>query len=305
MELAEQPLAAMFLRTNRGGHAMRKYLHLLFCLLVGLTLSACGGGGGGGDSDEEPVADVSGTWDITEIMGDNTCFELVGSRETYEVTVTMSGNDVTVQTPAGTFRGTIDGDELEWTGSYPEGGGTTTIEEMDLTVSSDGSRLSGTTRWRYSEPGFSCSGTTTVEGIRTSGPPGGGGGNACGTVIDISPNSTTMGTLEAGDCTGENLDPGSNDTTFVDEFRVTLSSGGTLTIRMDSTALDAFLFLIDSATSCANAACDAGQVIATNDDGGGGSNALISVPLNAGTYIILANSFFPGTGSYTIQTTFP
>jgi len=288
---------------NLEGHAMRNNLYLLPILVLGLTLGGCGGSSGGSDDPDDPIADVSGTWDITETMGSNSCDEVPGTINTYEVTVTMSGNSVTVVTPVGTFTGTIDGDQLEWTGSYPEDGGTTTIENMDLTVSVNGSSLSGATNWSWTNGNINCSGVTSVSGVRTSG--GGGGSNACGTVTEIGPNESAAGNLETTDCRIEDMFPGSGDMTYADEYRVTLSSGGTLTIVMRSSAVDAFLALVDFATSCTAAGCTPTQVITFDDDSGGGSDAQISVSLAAGTYIIFANSFSVGTGSYTLETTFP
>ena len=284
---------------------MRNNLYLLSILVLGLTLGGCGGGGGGGGTDD-PIADITGTWDITETLGSNTCDDF--GTTTYTLTATLSGNDVTVVTPVGTFTGTLDGDQLEWSGRYPEDGGTVTITDMDITVSADGNTLSGTTRWSWTDGSFSCSGTTNVSGVRTSAPPPPGGGNTCGTVTDISANSSTAGNLETSDCRIEDMFPGSGDTTYVDEYRVTLSSGGTLTITMRSSEVDAFLALVNFASSCTDASCTPTQVETFDDDSGGGVNgvdAQISVFLNAGTYIIFANSFDVETGSYTLQTTFP
>jgi N-acetylneuraminic acid mutarotase len=121
---------------------------------------------------------------------------------------------------------------------------------------------------------------------------------ACSSVINIAPGSTTNGTLTSGDCTQEALFPGLGDQSFVDQYRVTLPSRGTLSIRMDSNQFDTFLVLLNSPLQLPE--------IATDDDSGGGSNALISVDLDAGTYIILANSALATavTGTYTLTTTF-
>ena len=165
---------------------MTRYARLLGTGMLSLLFAACSTGGGGGDGDPDPpIADISGTWSITETMGSNTCGEVPGSQNTYSITVTVSGNSVTVVTPAGTFTGTIDGDQLEWTGSYPDDGGTTTINSMDLTVSANGSSVSGTTSWSWTDGTESCSGTTTVNGTRTSG--GGGGGGS----TESEPNDST------------------------------------------------------------------------------------------------------------------
>jgi hypothetical protein len=141
---------------------------------------------------------------------------------------------------------------------------------------------------------------------------GGGGGesvandNLCGTVVDIGPSSIVEGVLEAGDCRLTDLDPTSGDTSFADEYRVTLNSMGTLIITMRSADLDSFLILLNRSSSCSSGCtvAEAG-VITFDDDSGGGVNgldALISMDLEAGAYIIVVNSIDPGTGGYTLET---
>jgi N-acetylneuraminic acid mutarotase len=135
---------------------------------------------------------------------------------------------------------------------------------------------------------------------------GGGGGEApsppqagpCGPIIDIPLASSTNGALSTSDCTIEALLPGSGDNTYVDQYRVTLPSRGRLTIRMNSTFFDTFLVLLKSPLQLPE--------IATDDDSGGGTDSQITADLDAGTYIILANSALVSqvTGAYTLTTTF-
>jgi len=131
-------------------------------------------------------------------------------------------------------------------------------------------------------------------GGSTAPPPGG----ACTGPVDIAPASATAGTLASGDCTIEALLPGTGDQSFVDLYRVTLPSSGRYTIRLDSTQFDAFLFLLDSASQF--------PPINFDDDSAGNSNALISMDLVAGTYIIGANSAMatPESGAYSLTSTF-
>jgi len=64
---------------------------------------------------------------------------------------------------------------------------------------------------------------------------------------------------------------------------------------LDSTSFDAFLILLDSSL----------VFIATNDDGGAGTNSLITQSLVSGSYFILPTSNFEGeTGAYTLTTQF-
>ncbi len=139
--------------------------------------------------------------------------------------------------------------------------------------------------------------------LSACGESGGGGSNKCGTVINIGLNSSVEGTLENGDCRADDIFPGTGDMTFVDEYRITLNNGGILDITMRSADFDAFIVLMDTSTSCANG-CDLTQIIATDDDTDVGFDALISIDLAAGTYGIGANSIFPATGSYTLETVF-
>ena len=148
-----------------------KIPRLIFLVFVISLLAACSSGGGGGStpSQKAPIADTSGTWTITE-DGASNCTGETTYHDEYTITIIQSGNNLTVTTPAGTFYGTIDGDHVGWTGSYPEDGGTTTITAMQLTVSADGSSLSGTATWTWSDGVFSCSGTTqAINGTRVPG----------------------------------------------------------------------------------------------------------------------------------------
>jgi hypothetical protein len=102
------------------------------------------------------------------------------------------------------------------------------------------------------------------------------------------------GTLEAGDCTIQALgvgDPG--DTSFVDIYRVTLASADIVTVGLESVAFDAFLWVFDETLM---------TEIATDDDSGVGNDSLIfELPLAAGSYLVLANSFEgEETGDYTL-----
>ena len=130
-------------------------------------------------------------------------------------------------------------------------------------------------------------------------------GDPCGVVEDIAPAAIVSGGLTVNDCTAEQTFPdlSAGDASFVDEYRVTLDIPGTLTVTMRSTDLDAFLLLIPGGATCENG-CDSSIVITTNNNGGGGSDAMISQDLAAGSYGIHANSIEPGTGRYTLETTF-
>ncbi len=118
---------------------------------------------------------------------------------------------------------------------------------------------------------------------------------ACDVIVSVPANGVTQGMLSVGDCTLASIVRG-DDTSYVDQYRVTLPNGGPLTVRLESSVLDSYLFLLDGTRT---------TVIDTDDDGGGGSDSLLSdVPLDPGTYVILANAFDPGaTGPYTLTLT--
>jgi len=131
------------------------------------------------------------------------------------------------------------------------------------------------------------------------------GANPCGTVIDIGPSSIIDGRLEAGDCLVSDVDPvATNGTSFVDEYRVTLDSMGTLTISAKSADLDLVLALLNRSTSCSSGCTPAQAMVIAADDDPFVEDALISMDLVAGTYLIAVISFSPGTGSYTLETSF-
>jgi hypothetical protein len=85
------------------------------------------------------------------------------------------------------------------------------------------------------------------------------------------------------------------DGSFTDLWSLDLSSAADVRITMSSTAVDAYLGLVDLTT---------GQIVAEDDDSGGGTDALIEISLGAGAYLILANSFDADeTGTYTLAVT--
>ncbi len=86
--------------------------------------------------------------------------------DTYTMTVTQSGNDVTVLVSGLSFTGTLEGNRLRWSGSYPDDGGITTAN-VDVTISDDGNSLSGSASWTFTAGSFTCSGTTQVSGVKS------------------------------------------------------------------------------------------------------------------------------------------
>ncbi len=105
----------------------------------------------------------------------------------------------------------------------------------------------------------------------------------------IAFGQTVTGTLDADDC----LRPGG---AFQESWGLVLANDMTARIDLESDAFDAFLVLKDTD----------GNILATNDDGGGGLNSSIDYALTAGTYEIVASSFRPGeTGAYQLTVNVP
>lgn len=105
----------------------------------------------------------------------------------------------------------------------------------------------------------------------------------------VVPGVSITGTIASTDCDFDGF--------YADDYLVVLQPGQTLNLRMESTAVDAFLVLYDQF----------GDVIATDDDSAGGNNALLSYR-NAGTsaalFIAEASTFDAGaSGAYTLSVT--
>lgn len=107
-------------------------------------------------------------------------------------------------------------------------------------------------------------------------------------IRDLPPDTHT-GTLAAGAC--RLLDGfAPSDLSFpADIFQFRIEGNKVVTALMESRAVDSLLVLADSKT---------GQVIAFDDDGGGGSNALVLTSLPTGEYALIAAGSVPG--AYTL-----
>ncbi len=167
---------------NRFGNVF-KPLTWLTAILLAAFVAGCGGGGSSDDGGSPaappaaaaaPIGDIAGVWTITETAVTSAapeCQPPGNPLALYQVTVTQpgSGNDITVldaanpDTPT-TFPGTIKGDQVTWTGSFPERGGVTTFNSVNVTVAADCNTAAGTSTWTYvgdAPAVFSCTGTTT------------------------------------------------------------------------------------------------------------------------------------------------
>ncbi|HIK42052.1 MAG TPA: S8 family serine peptidase [Thermoleptolyngbya sp. M55_K2018_002] len=86
--------------------------------------------------------------------------------------------------------------------------------------------------------------------------------------------------------------------TYKDDYRLQSTTGGQVQLDLTSGAFDAYLQIVDSRT---------GRVIAANDDGGGGTNARLTLNLQAGVgYIVRVTSYWANeTGNYSLTLSAP
>jgi len=121
----------------------------------------------------------------------------------------------------------------------------------------------------------------------------------CPAPTPIGPDSVIVGSLTTSDCTYVRLfSTNTDDLSLIDQYVVTLPANGEFTIQMESTQFDASLILLNSSPELSE--------IAFDDNSGGGLNALLSVNLAAGTYIIVAKSATSTSvaGAYMLTTSF-
>jgi len=77
------------------------------------------------------------------------------------IVITQDDSAITILTSTGnTFSGTVNGDIVEWTGSYEERGGTTTF--TSLGISASGNSASGSATWTWTDGIDSCNGTMEI-----------------------------------------------------------------------------------------------------------------------------------------------
>ncbi|HZS06001.1 MAG TPA: DUF4394 domain-containing protein [Blastocatellia bacterium] len=107
-----------------------------------------------------------------------------------------------------------------------------------------------------------------------------------GVIQPISYSATPI----SGTITLTDLQTSAGD--FLDAYSFTAAANDTVQIAMSSSAFDAFVILD----------ANNGDLVAFDDNTGGGTNALLTTTLKqAGTYIIIATPFAPGrTGAYTL-----
>ncbi|MDH3726720.1 MAG: right-handed parallel beta-helix repeat-containing protein [Myxococcales bacterium] len=138
---------------------MRYAFGFLMALTV-LAFAACGDNDG---NCVEPV-DVAGEWEMTTTDVIDSC----GGRVpyTFPMTITQNGNALTAEFPGGPLTGTICGDQVRLSGSFPEDDGTATVS-VALIVSADGDSMQGSDSWSWTDGFTDCSGSDSLSGTRT------------------------------------------------------------------------------------------------------------------------------------------
>ncbi len=161
---------------------------VLILLCLGIPVLGCSSGG----KSPAPVstlpppppppvqaADVAGTWFSRTVNNAVNC----GNGEFIDaqtIVITQDDSVITLLMSTGnSFSGTVDGDIIEWTGSFEERGGTTTFTSLSVTAS--GNSASGNATWTWTDGTDSCNGTMEItasrdwgveESLRNSRPPG-------------------------------------------------------------------------------------------------------------------------------------
>ena len=134
------------------------------------------------------------------------------------------------------------------------------------------------------------SGTLVIAGQSFIVSQAGTGDDPCSTVTPITIGQQVNGSLSTADCRF-------SDGSYLDFYGFSAVGGQQVSISMDSSSFDTYLFLIGPG----------GNVVAQDDDGGPGVNSRIPADSGfftlpaTGNYTIIANSFLGGaTGSYVL-----
>ena len=159
---------------------------VLTALCLGISMLGCSSGGQSPAPISAPpppppppvqAADVSGTW-FNRIANNAVNCGMGEFIDAQAIVITQDDSAITLLMSTGnTFSGTVDGDIVEWTGSFEERGGTTTYTSLSITASGDSA--SGNASWTWTAGNDSCNGTMDItasrdwgveESLRNSGP---------------------------------------------------------------------------------------------------------------------------------------
>jgi len=163
------------------------------------------------------------------------------------------------------------------------------LDENQQTLAPDDDSGGGTDSrivWSFT-PGTYLLEATTYDGGESGGYSLSLGVTAAPVTRPISVGQTTSGNLAVS--SGRSVGCGG---CFADLYQFTLASPQTLVAAMSSTAVDAYVRVLDSNR----------ETVVSDDDGGGGNNSRIASSFAAGTYFLEASTYDGGeSGAYTVS----
>jgi hypothetical protein len=110
-------------------------------------------------------ADLSGNWGIVETSGPNSCGIGAGLQSEYIAAIKQSGTYLTAQLETGLLKGSLAGNTLKLSGTLQDSG-TNRAYKLYLTVSPDGSKVSGSASWKLTSSYYKCTGVSSITGLR-------------------------------------------------------------------------------------------------------------------------------------------
>lgn len=255
---------------------------------VDAAVNALGGGGGGGGNCGSP-ASISSGQTVNGSLASTDCRYPAGS-DHYSDAYTFSGTSgqqISITMSSGAFDTLlflVGPNGVQITSDDDGGGGT----NSRIPASSGFFTLPSTGTYTIQASSFSANTAGTYSLSLTSQTPSG-----CASPISINFGQTINGSLSGGDCR-------LTDNSFFDAYTFSGIAGQQVNVAMSSGSFDTFLFLLRPD----------GSTLASDDDGGGGTNSRIptgsgSLTLpTTGIYTIYASSFSPDTtGSYSLTLT--
>lgn len=126
-------------------------MRCVFRFLMALALFAFAACEGRGVDCAGPATEFTGEWEITStVASDNRDGRMA---QTFPMIIAQDATALTAETSDLDFSGTIGGNQIQMSGSFPEDGGTATVNAT-LTASVDGDSMQGTTT--PPSPKFAC-----------------------------------------------------------------------------------------------------------------------------------------------------
>ncbi len=249
-----------------------------------LTLTVGGGGGGGGGCRLDSLGTLTGTVTVTGAL-DHDCVSpnFLGQLARYYSFTLESAAAVEIDLVSSEFDAWLalrEGADVAGRALVQDDdGGQGTNSRIDMALSAGTYTIEATSF---------AAGETGAFTLTVTGSGGGGGGCALDDLGALSGTVMRVGNL-GDDCESPNYSG-----RLARYYSFTLGQAGPVEIDLFSTAFDAFLTLREGTDV-------EGRLVATDDDGGQGTNSRIATELSAGTYTIEATSYATGvTGAFTL-----